>query len=98
MEQREINREKLRTLHLTYGWLIRELQSYGISTDKTEISSAFAGTRKGAKVDKIIRSTTKILAEYEDLFLKRTTNGQTNNNDGQERNDIYEQDNQSVYN
>ena len=36
-------------------------------TDKVEISSIFAGTRKGAKVEMIIRETDDILNKYDKL-------------------------------
>ncbi len=37
----------------------------GITTDKTEMSSVIAENRKGAKAEKIIRCSLKILSDYE---------------------------------
>lgn len=51
---------------LTQTWLINRLEEKGILTDKAELSSALAGSRKGAKVDKILTASAEILKEYED--------------------------------
>ncbi len=50
---------------LSYIWLINQLRMRGITTDKTEMSSVIAGNRKGAKAEKIIRCSLKILSDYE---------------------------------
>jgi hypothetical protein len=42
------------------------LELYGIATDKTELSSALSGTRKGAKIEKIIQKSLEILTDYEE--------------------------------
>lgn len=47
----------------------------GISTDKTEMSSALSGRRKGAKVEKIIQKSLEILREYEEkMAVKEIAN------------------------
>lgn len=51
---------------LTQTWLINRLEEKGVLTDKAELSSALAGSRKGAKVDKILTTSAEILKEYED--------------------------------
>lgn len=51
---------------LTQTWLIERLGEKGILTDKTELSSALAGSRKGAKIDKILTTSSAILKDYED--------------------------------
>lgn len=64
---KELNaiRERLKKHRLSFVWLIFQLGQRGIATDKTEVSSVFAGTRKGAKADSIIQATEGILADYE---------------------------------
>lgn len=37
----------------------------GVRTDKTEMSSALGGRRKGEKVNLILRKSLEILTEYE---------------------------------
>lgn len=49
---------------LSQVWLINRLEEQGITTDKAELSSALSGSRKGAKVAKIISASTEILNEY----------------------------------
>jgi hypothetical protein len=51
---------------LTQTWLINRLENVGVHTDKTELSSALAGRRKGAKVEKVIKESLKILQDYEE--------------------------------
>jgi hypothetical protein len=63
-------REKLKKHRLSFTWLIYQLELHDISTDKTEISAIFAGSRKGAKVDSIITESDKILKDYEKRFAR----------------------------
>lgn len=65
MEELDAIRERLKKHRLSFVWLIYQLGQRGITTDKTEISSIFAGTRKGAKADSIIQATNGILVDYE---------------------------------
>lgn len=50
---------------LTQTWLINRLDEAGVHTDKTELSSALAGRRKGAKARKVILEGLNILRDYE---------------------------------
>jgi len=51
---------------LTQTWLINMLDNAGVHTDKTELSSTLSGRRKGAKPEKIITESLKILKDYEE--------------------------------
>lgn len=53
MEELDAIRERIKKHRLSFVWLIFQLGQRGIATDKTEVSSIFAGTRKGAKADSI---------------------------------------------
>lgn len=64
--ERDMIRFKLLQNSLTQTWLINRLELYGVATDKSELSSALSGTRKGAKVEKIIQNSLDILTEYEE--------------------------------
>lgn len=68
MKELDVMRDRLKQHRLSFVWLIHQLKLKGILTDKTEVSSIFAGTRKGVKVDAIIRTTNVILDEYEKGF------------------------------
>lgn len=68
MKEREILRERLARNHLTFVWLINQLADKGIETEKSELSSVFAGTRKGNKADKILSASEEILTDYEKNF------------------------------
>ena len=68
MNERNAIRERLVSNRLSFVWLIHQLAKRGIATDKSEVSSAFAGTRNGAKIDTIIRTSTAILDDYEKGF------------------------------
>lgn len=63
-------RDEIRILlyrnNLTSTWLINQLDKKGISVDKSELSSALAGSRKGAKIEKVISESLNILHRYED--------------------------------
>lgn len=65
VEELDIIRERIKKHRLSFVWLINQLSMRGIETDKTEVSSIFAGTRKGAKADSIIQCSTEILDDYE---------------------------------
>ena len=65
MEELDVIRDRLRRHRLSFVWLIYQLERRSIVTDKTEVSSIFAGTRKGAKADSIIQATISILDDYE---------------------------------
>ena len=63
MKERDEIRDRLKRHRLSFVWLIFQLEKRNIVTDKTEVSSIFAGTRKGAKSDSIIQATSAILDE-----------------------------------
>lgn len=65
MQEREELREALKRNRLTSAWLIAQLKEHGIVTDKTEMSSVLAGTRKGPKVDNIIQTGKSIISDFE---------------------------------
>lgn len=64
-EKRVLIRRKLQDNHLTSVWLINQLEQNGVNTDKTEMSNILTGSRKGPKVDEIIRVSLDILERYE---------------------------------
>lgn len=70
VKERDKIRVSLFENSLSQVWLINRLEERGVITDKTELSSALSGTRRGAKVDKIIKTSTEILAEYESKMKK----------------------------
>lgn len=61
-------RDKIRVLllenSLSQTWLINRLEEHGIAVDKAELSSALSGSRKGAKIEKIISTSLQILNDY----------------------------------
>lgn len=65
LELTEVIRSKLAENALPQRWLIVQLGSAGLVTEKSEMSSILAGTRIGAKVDEIIRRSLDILSDYE---------------------------------
>jgi hypothetical protein len=69
VEELDAIRERLKRHRLSFVWLIFQLERKGIVTDKTEVSSVFAGTRKGTKADSIIQETATILDDYESGFV-----------------------------
>ena len=69
MKERDEIRDRLKRHRLSFVWLVFQLEKRNIVTDKTEVSSIFAGTRKGAKADSIIQATTAILDDYEKGFV-----------------------------
>lgn len=72
MRPSENIKNRISRFNLTYVWLINELsRTHGVETDKTEMSSVLAGTRKGAKADAIITASEEILTKYEQLYFQR---------------------------
>lgn len=65
MDDRTLIRRKLQDNHLTSVWLINQLERNGIKTDKGEMTNVLNGSRKGPKVDDIIRVSLEILNRYE---------------------------------
>lgn len=65
MDELDYIRDRLKRHRLSFVWLIYQLSQRDIVTDKTEVSSIFAGTRKGAKADAIIQAAGSILDDYE---------------------------------
>jgi len=65
VEELDAIRERLKKHRLSFVWLIVQLRQRGIITDKTEVSSVFAGTRTGAKAEAIVKTATYILDDYE---------------------------------
>ena len=65
VEELDTIRERLKKHRLSFVLLIFQLRQKGVITDKTEVSSVFAGTRTGAKADAIVQTTKYILADYE---------------------------------
>lgn len=65
----EVTKENIRSVlanfHLTQVWLINMLEKKGVRTDKAELSSILAGTRKGNKVDVILDASVQILQDYQ---------------------------------
>lgn len=54
-------RKALSEKGLTQVWLILQLQSRGVCTDKSEFSSILSGVRTGAKADKVLSESLEIL-------------------------------------
>ena len=69
MDELDSIRERIKKNRLSFVWLIHQLSARGIETDKTEISSIFAGSRKGAKAEEIIQTSHVIMDEYEKSFF-----------------------------
>lgn len=61
-------RDRIRVLllenSLSQVWLISRLEERGVITDKSELSSALSGSRKGKKVDIILKNSLDILDDY----------------------------------
>jgi len=69
MDERRAIHRRLSDNRLTSVWMINQLRERGVTTDKYELSSIFAGTRHGPKVDKIIETATQIMDDYESKFV-----------------------------
>lgn len=65
MKTRDKIRQRLELNHLSFVWLINQLEDRGIQTDKTEMSSVMSGTRKGKKAEAILTASWEVLNEYE---------------------------------
>jgi len=65
MKTRDKIRQRLELNHLSFVWLINQLDDRGIQTDKTEMSSVMSGTRKGKKAEAILTESWEVLNEYE---------------------------------
>ena len=70
-DERRAIRNRLGDNRLTFVWLIDQLHMRGIVTDKTELSSVFAGTRNGPKAESIVATSAQILDEYESKFAAK---------------------------
>lgn len=70
VKERDKIRVALLENSLSQVWLINRLEEHGVQTDKAELSSALSGTRHGAKIDKIIKTSIEILDEYESKMKK----------------------------
>lgn len=62
---RESVKERLKSNQLSNKWLIHQLSIWGVKTDPTELSSGLSGRRKGAKIEKIVKTSDEILQFYE---------------------------------
>lgn len=71
-EVRNTIKEKLSEYSLTQAWLIGELDRNGIYTDRSELCSTLAGTRKGAKAETMIRLCNDILIKFEEKYRNET--------------------------
>ena len=69
MGELDVIRGRIKHHRLSFVWLIYQLERRGIVTDKTEVSSVFAGTRRGTKADSIIQKASAILDDYENGFV-----------------------------
>ena len=69
MEEFDAFRDRLRRNKLSFVWLIHQLEKRNVVTEKTELSSIFSGTRKGAKAEAVAQTSSAILDEYEKSFL-----------------------------
>ena len=73
MDERMFINSKLFEFGLSQKWLIGELERrFGILTDRTEISSAISGTRRGPKGRSIISNSVTILNDYERKYRNET--------------------------
>lgn len=70
-DERRAIRNRISNNRLTFVWLIDQLHLRGIVTDKTELSSVFAGTRNGPKAENIVATSAQILDEYESKFAAK---------------------------
>ena len=68
MSDRDRVRVCISNNRLSYSWILFQLHLKGIETDKTELSSVLAGTRKGAKAESIVATAIDILEYYEKCF------------------------------
>lgn len=64
VEARNLIRAKLCEYCLTNQWLMNELERSGVTVDKSTLSSALLGRIKGAKPQKIVVESLKIIERY----------------------------------
>ena len=64
-EERDKIRSMLYRNTLTHAWLVNRLEECGVITVKSEMSSVLRGVRRGAKAETIIKTSLKILENYE---------------------------------
>ncbi len=69
MTETDVIRSRIKRYRLTNVWMIGQLKEHGIVTDKTELSSVYAGTRKGLKAEAIIKTSELILDDYEKRYV-----------------------------
>lgn len=70
MEPGELIQQKLYEEHLSYEWLITQLNRRGLTVGKTAISLAFTSKRTNDTSQRIIQESKKVLRDY-DRFLKK---------------------------
>ena len=70
MEPGELIQQKLYEEHLSYEWLITQLNRRGLTVGKTAISLAFTSKRTNDTSQRIIKESKKVLRDY-DRFLKK---------------------------
>lgn len=70
MEPGELIQQKLYEEHLSYEWLITQLNRRGLTVGKTAISLAFTSKRTNDTSQRIIQESKKVLRDYE-RFLKK---------------------------
>ena len=63
-EKREKVKVFLLKYHLTYTWLINELEKQGVSVYKEDMSAYLSGRRKGQKAVMVIDKSIEILEKY----------------------------------
>ena len=68
LNERTFIKDKLKQFALTQVWLINRLEAKGVITDKSELCSVLAGTRRGNKAETVITVSVEVLNEYERNF------------------------------
>lgn len=64
-------KDRLKLYRLSQVWLINQLGSRNLETDKSEMSSLLSGTRVGAKSEYILDMSLEILDEYQTSFVNK---------------------------
>lgn len=67
-QMRDSVRVSLAKHHLTYGWLIAELDKRGIVTNKTDMSLYLNGKRVGKKALTVLEKSVMIFDRYEAAY------------------------------
>ena len=70
MEPGELIQKQLYDEHLSYQWLITQLNARGLDVGKTAISLALTGKRDDETSKRILQESKKVLKDY-NRFLKR---------------------------